>query len=1204
MGKLLSGAAEHLRQKHRRAIWMRVVIGLACIVVFCTTYALILPAVTLENAACGLEEHVHTDACYTQATSNEGKKLICSLEALGIHTHSSSCFDSEGNVLCGYADFVVHTHDESCYDQNGTLICPLPEVKEHIHTDACYSEVQEVIREKGHTHTEDCYTTEQGELNCPLEESEGHTHGEDCYTTGQDELICPLEESGEHTHGEGCYAAGQKELSCQLEESEGHTHGEACYEQKQVLVCGQEEQPDQIEKTEPELICGQEEIQLHTHTSECYTNDVLTCGRQEIREHVHTEDCFEVSDTKSDDGRILTCGMQEHTHNENCFQKAESSETEEDGILLASESDTEPVRLMEYAKTIPNGQVDIIVSKDDVVLSPEADGTYEVFAGETYNVRVAYSGDKIDSGRYFVTFTSSSNIDLTQTGSLILYANDQTSEDVGDWYFLKKEDGTVLLIFDINDNITNYSKIVLFANVTCEFDYSDTPVNFDGIITVKVKYNEDTPATEVNKWASSTQPDDSKIRWRTEIYGNSKSEIIGNTLTDTLTTENHYYTDEDMEEGIEFEATRYEGNFDTGKKVETHTWTVKKGDVGLDWTESGWSYGMPQKVWCTTCKEEVTLGDDNWLYYLRYTSTREAGGSNYENKVAIDGVEDTGTLKVTTSGSDGQIVKTVEYQSQGTADRNDDSIEWTITATIPGAGGTGKYDYYWHLWDSMSVILAKRTDPYVNNIDLATVTAKINGQTITVPEISEATANDPICWENGYSSDKGNITCNREIDLYNQCICTEQTCSRWKDNKCEDKNEKGFCQCWHYTDDVELTFTYRTAAGSLIEQYGNESAQLSNSVQLNNVQYFPEAENKWQSVNIDSSKAQIPLPGVITKQLTDEPEEGNGYIAEYTITVNEAMADMSDFQELTIRDTMTTTLKYQPNSLKIYAKDADGDEWEVPSAQYTVAYEENVEDSKNQTAGNQMTITLKKEALGAYKYTLVYDTRVTGGSGNYTYNNTASITISGQDYEVSGGARNVPDAVIQGNRYGATLYKYDSEDINKPLDGAEFGLYIVNIVNEENDTGTDQLIAVYTTGAGQEGKSVPGVVQVKTDTSSGIILSTHVLYYLKELKAPEGYELDETKHYFWFCDNEDTITCSYSEQYGLEPYNATCVYTFTTTDEKHDLEISNKQIQDEYKLPETGGSGTALFTTGGFAMITGCLIIGYRMRRKRERRLE
>lgn len=72
-------------QNRRRHIWKRIVSALACVVVFCTTYALILPAITAESTyICGLEEHSHTAACY----ATDGAALAC---ALTEHTHSSEC---------------------------------------------------------------------------------------------------------------------------------------------------------------------------------------------------------------------------------------------------------------------------------------------------------------------------------------------------------------------------------------------------------------------------------------------------------------------------------------------------------------------------------------------------------------------------------------------------------------------------------------------------------------------------------------------------------------------------------------------------------------------------------------------------------------------------------------------------------------------------------------------------------------------------------------------------------------------------------------------------------------------------------------------------------------------------------------------------------------------------------------------------------
>lgn len=63
---------------------------LSCIVVFCTVYALILPAITLERkTVCGREEHSHTEECYS----------------------------SDGQLTCGKTE---HTHTESCYADDKT----------------------------------------------------------------------------------------------------------------------------------------------------------------------------------------------------------------------------------------------------------------------------------------------------------------------------------------------------------------------------------------------------------------------------------------------------------------------------------------------------------------------------------------------------------------------------------------------------------------------------------------------------------------------------------------------------------------------------------------------------------------------------------------------------------------------------------------------------------------------------------------------------------------------------------------------------------------------------------------------------------------------------------------------------------------------------------------------------------------------------
>ena len=67
-------AGRYIRKKFHKKRWKQFAFMMACIVVFCTTYALLLPAVTLEKTAeCGLEEHQHEEGCYEE-------QLICGQE--------------------------------------------------------------------------------------------------------------------------------------------------------------------------------------------------------------------------------------------------------------------------------------------------------------------------------------------------------------------------------------------------------------------------------------------------------------------------------------------------------------------------------------------------------------------------------------------------------------------------------------------------------------------------------------------------------------------------------------------------------------------------------------------------------------------------------------------------------------------------------------------------------------------------------------------------------------------------------------------------------------------------------------------------------------------------------------------------------------------------------------------------------------------
>ena len=182
----------------------------AAIVVFITTYALVLPAITLEKtASCGLDEHQHSDECYEYV-------LTCGQEESEGHHHDDSCYTVTRELECQLEEH-QHSPEDGCYDEEGNLICQL---EEHTHDDDCYSEVKELTcgreESEGHHHTDACY---EKVLVCG---KEVHTHSKECYTDDGDadgsneeaadqasSVPMPDEAAGEQT----AEAAGEENLS-------------------------------------------------------------------------------------------------------------------------------------------------------------------------------------------------------------------------------------------------------------------------------------------------------------------------------------------------------------------------------------------------------------------------------------------------------------------------------------------------------------------------------------------------------------------------------------------------------------------------------------------------------------------------------------------------------------------------------------------------------------------------------------------------------------------------------------------------------------------------------------------------------------------------------------------------------------------------------------------------------------------------------
>ena len=159
--------------------WRKLVAVLGCIVVFCTTYALILPAITMtQETFCGKEEHQHTEKCYREVLICGEDQNQTAMEEFAQdqrseqdqgqmqreyvqdqNSASASESDISGNedsILTEDVSSNENGSEEADVSQNGTE-------NGHIHTQSCY-ELRLICEKEEHQHSLACYSDPQADL--------------------------------------------------------------------------------------------------------------------------------------------------------------------------------------------------------------------------------------------------------------------------------------------------------------------------------------------------------------------------------------------------------------------------------------------------------------------------------------------------------------------------------------------------------------------------------------------------------------------------------------------------------------------------------------------------------------------------------------------------------------------------------------------------------------------------------------------------------------------------------------------------------------------------------------------------------------------------------------------------------------------------------------------------------------------------------
>ena len=823
-----------------------------------------------------------------------------------------------------------------------------------------------------------------------------------------------------------------------------------------------------------------------------------------------------------------------------------------------------------------------LLDLENVELPKDDNNNYIVQANQPYKLYISFSSPNgYSPGTYQYQVPNGL---MVEGGSGEIELKNNTI--VGTW----EVTDTGLITFVFNEKMNSLTETTISATLGIKFNEQPGPLDFDGKITVTVeKPPEQQDPTSMLKWGRQGDvtkgEDPSKIYWSVQITGNKDSQIPGSILSDQilsgLWSKDHHYTESDIAGGLTFGVS--EPNPVTGAQMSWHAWTVTPDDPRLVWSEDGWSYKMPQTATCQWCGE-VILGNENWIYTVNYTSTpyREstAGTYGYENTASIDGQHAYGWADMTHGELHGEIKKSGIF----TSDANGGSFVWEVQALIPGMQQGQKADYHWYIMDYMYLLdkEADRVDYTENHAHLSTVTAEFNGTAVHVPSIEHATANDRFAWHNAWTAVENGIGYGKEINLLCRCNCTESSCMYWNQSSgCGTKywidgaeRPSDFCQCWAVEEAVNFTFVYATDALPLIEEYSAFSYQVQNIAEL---YYKPDGYSQIGAL-VDTDQAKVSIPSVFEKKLT---QDFNGYTAHYRITVNEAKAVLTNGTPLTIQDEMTDTLAFISGSLVITAEDANGNTSTLQQDKhYTVSYDGR--EGQTDTNGNPIhlleIVILHPQPV---KYILDYDTTLIMPehiTGAVKYRNSANINLWGKSLSSDTIEKTHAAINLAASSFAVEVYKTCAMTQN-PLAGAVFGIYNAN----------GGLITSTTTGD-------DGYILFKTDLEKGIILREHQLYYIEETQVPAGYQPDDTRHRFVFCNSaaDSCTTC----QALLGSTNGIRI----PAERIEQLHIANQPIMTE--LPATGGIGMTLHILCGAPLVAAPLVYGLSLRRRHERRFK
>lgn len=503
---------------------------------------------------------------------------------------------------------------------------------------------------------------------------------------------------------------------------------------------------------------------------------------------------------------------------------------------------------------------------------------------------------------------------------------------------------------------------------------------------------------------------------------------------------------------------------------------------------------------------------------------------------------------------EGNVEKTYSINSEG-------KIEWCITVRIPGSknGVYGK----WYIVDTRSDLLAE-------GIPDGNVTITYAGKTQVLHSIDKAGDDDQIAYY-------------VEEDKYGSGVCLYFVSRNTEDQTGSTPSvEEGstglgsdWSLDWKLQDDSVITIKYLDpyfdigTVGTLIQNtaslYYNDHYVMSDDVKL----LFPSLVEK---ADMSGRNFLITVNPKGNKEDTDN--EGK-------------LLDLSGMGPVEIHDEMSKGMLYQLGSMVITAVDEDGIETTlVQDTDYTLDV------SKNGDGCQVMDIELLHP--GKFEYRILYGVVLESGQTGSSYENEVTVSILGKEFTADASKQFFTSTAEE---YVLSISKTDQDYPMLAVPGATYGIF----------SSQGELMATAVTDNN-------GTAQFKGNPSGGFILSNDMLYYLEETEAPEGYQVSQTRYWFYYSDSDpqkmdNLISAAKLEGFFRESdVLAEPVVNKGYTDKKVDgFDVTAKPIpvKDQrvwYELPETGSTGTRMYTIAGLLLTGSAVTALYREKIKKWRK--